>query len=157
MRTIQISDTDAIRFNANLRIAEGECWAWAGTFNAQGVPTFNCHGTTYTAAQVAYTLAHDEPPARGLVIVAACGTPHCLRPDHLTALTRSAHMRAARAKVAVSRGAAHHNAVLTERMVRQIRSLREYGMTLPAMASAFGVSLATISDVVYRRRWQHVE
>ena len=47
------------------------------------------------------------------------------------------------------------NAKLTPEQVKDVRRLRrEYGMTMPALAAQFGVSAATIADILYRRTWK---
>lgn len=47
------------------------------------------------------------------------------------------------------------NTRLTIGQVMYVRRLRrEYGMSMPALAAQFGVSKATIADVVYRRTWK---
>jgi plasmid maintenance system antidote protein VapI len=54
-------------------------------------------------------------------------------------------------------GERHGRALLTEREVLEMRSLRKcYGMTLRDLADWFGVSPATVRDICRGRRWRHV-
>lgn len=56
-----------------------------------------------------------------------------------------------------TRGEDNGRAVLTEGDVREIRREAAQGTTRAVLAERFGVSPATIKDVVARRRWRHVE
>lgn len=55
-----------------------------------------------------------------------------------------------------SRGEARHNAVLTEENVRQIRAIHQ-SMSFEALGRMFGVTGSTVSSIVKRRIWRHVE
>ena len=57
-----------------------------------------------------------------------------------------------------ARGSRHGGAKLTEDVVREIR--RRYAddhQTFDALARTFGVSPQTISLVIHRRTWRHVQ
>jgi hypothetical protein len=56
------------------------------------------------------------------------------------------------------RGAAHHNAKLTEDQVRDIRALYATGQWRQRVLSdTFGVSQASIEAILKRKTWQHVD
>lgn len=56
----------------------------------------------------------------------------------------------------VLRGEAHGQAKLTPEAVVEIRTLREGGMKLVALARMFSVTIPTISSICHRRIWRHV-
>lgn len=53
-------------------------------------------------------------------------------------------------------GERHHQAKLTEDQVHEIRSLRESGMSLKAIAEKFPVSVSTIHLIVSGKNWKHI-
>jgi hypothetical protein len=55
------------------------------------------------------------------------------------------------------RGEDNHNARLTEDQVREIRSRRSSGESLNEIASVFGVTFQTVSEIARRRSWRHVD
>jgi HNH endonuclease len=57
---------------------------------------------------------------------------------------------------ALKRGEAQHSAKLTEETVRMIRKRHHAGETLHSLATEFGVSRPTLSDLVTGRTWKHV-
>lgn len=54
-------------------------------------------------------------------------------------------------------GAGHHNSKLNPDKVREIRRLFAEGSTLTELGDRFGVHKATISGIVRRKEWSHVE
>ena len=56
----------------------------------------------------------------------------------------------------VLRGEKHGMAVLTEEKVRQIREMRQSGMSGGAIARAVDINEHTVWSVIYRHTWKHV-
>lgn len=59
-------------------------------------------------------------------------------------------------KLVVRRGSNSTNSKLTEDGVLSIRSRRDGGESYKSLATEFGVSQATISDLICRRTWTHI-
>ena len=57
----------------------------------------------------------------------------------------------------ILRGVEHGSSVLNPAKVRVIRRCRQVGMTLRAIGGAFGIDRSTVSQVVRRDTWRHVE
>lgn len=58
----------------------------------------------------------------------------------------------------IQRGEAHSQAKLTENQVREIRQrFVAGGVNYPQLAHEYGVNKATISDIVNRRYWKHID
>lgn len=80
----------------------GDCWLWRGSVKNSG------YGMAYigmqdgraiyrTAHRTAYELAHGPIPA-GMLVLHACDTKLCVRPEHLRLGTQSENMRDMAAK-----------------------------------------------------------
>ena len=55
-----------------------------------------------------------------------------------------------------SRGERHYKAILTEDIVRKMRSMRASGMKIRSIAASFGLKEHAASDVIHGRCWKHV-
>jgi transposase len=84
-----------------------------------------------------------------LVVQHLCHTKACVNPWHLLFSTQQANILAA-----VKLGRRNHK--LTPADVQQIREIAAQGMPRKAIASQFGVSLATIKKVISREHWTHI-
>lgn len=54
------------------------------------------------------------------------------------------------------KGEKNSMAILTPKNVREIRRRRKTGESVTSLANAFGVSLASISNISYRKSWKHI-
>jgi hypothetical protein len=54
-------------------------------------------------------------------------------------------------------GSAHHKAVLTEPLVRELRDARLAGASYASLGERFGVSKGLAWQICARRIWRHVE
>ena len=55
-----------------------------------------------------------------------------------------------------ARGERSGRAVLTEQDIRDIRELRDEGMTYMELSTWYSVSSGTISAIIARKTWRHV-
>jgi hypothetical protein len=167
-RPVDIAETLAIarRFCSLVRpSAEGECWEWQGARQKRrnGVlsyGTFNIgRAHRFLAHRLAWIITRGRLP-RG-VVRHACDNVACVRPTHLLEGTQAenlADMRE-RGRAYFNRfrtGAAHPNAKLDEARVREIRVLRDAGLSLAKIGARFGLNAATVHDIVRRRTWREV-
>jgi hypothetical protein len=81
------------------------------------------------------------------------------RVENLELVTAERNRQHAREKGLVKplKGEANPRAKLTEAEVRTIRQLRAEGVTIRELAEQFSVTERTISKIVHRRAWAHVE
>lgn len=56
----------------------------------------------------------------------------------------------------LARGADNWNAKLDDDRVRELRRLRESGMSLPKLAVLFGITVGAVYNVAIRKTWRHV-
>ena len=122
---------------------DGLCWMFPAK-------TVYYRGKVYKPHRLAYQLVWGEVPE---TISHQCKNRWCCNPNHLT----SAPRRYATGKQAPQAGENHHLAILNEAKVRAIRKLAQRGFTHEDIAWVFGVKRSTISAVVGRYNWAHVD
>lgn len=85
------------RFMAKVQKQHGRnaCWLWMGALYKDGYGQVR-HGATSRAHRASFELFVGPIPD-GLVIDHLCGVKHCVRPDHLEAVTQAENVRRAQA------------------------------------------------------------
>lgn len=136
----------------------GECWLWTGAKgDGYGIVWDQRLGRNRHVTRVVYELAHRVNLPDDIGVLHTCDNPPCVRPSHLFTGTQLDNMRDARRKDRVRKGEAIAWASLTEATVREIRTRYAAGERQMALAREYGVGQTSISDVVRRRTWAHVE
>lgn len=105
--------------------------------------------------RVSYALLVGPIPD-GLNVLHTCDNKRCANPRHLYAGTQRDNARDALARGQFPRGERYSRSRLTETQVREIRALRETGVSMSQIAARYGVCRATIWHV-YHRTWRHVD
>ncbi len=127
------------------------CWPYVGkgSRDKQGYVRVSFHGRSYLAHRLAYVLSGGALGEQ--LALHSCDVTCCVAPHHLSAGTAAENNRQrderGRRTPFLPRGAASPSAKLTEREVTAIRRAREQGIKVAVLASIFGVSNATISNV----------
>ncbi len=161
MKEFAIAERDIIRFWSYVdRRKPDDCWLWTGAKTGKGYGHMFFQGRMHNAHRVSWMVINNQS-ADGLLILHSCDNPPCVNPAHLhagTAAENTADM--------MSKGRHHYKALqgsqltqskLSESAVRDIRYLLRHGYTQPELARQHGVSQSTISNVVLRKTWRHVE
>jgi len=169
------------RFWAKVKISGG-CWEWQANRNPFGYGQIRIEGIPRNSHRVSWELAHGPIPPK-MRVLHKCDNPPCVRPDHLFLGTQADNMRDMVAKgrgltaeqqaairpasgdnhysrrnpELVRRGVNHHYAKLDDDKVRAIRNAYVDGVSVPSLAREYVVSEASISNVIKRRTWKHVE
>lgn len=127
------------------------CWLWTRRCcHGHGCVTVN--RKNQYSHRVSWFLAGNTIPD-GHVIRHKCRSRNCVNPDHLETGTY-AENNADKIRDGSSRpGEKHHNVKLTSAQVIEIRARTDKNIDL---AKEFGVSYATISLIIQRRRWKHI-
>lgn len=138
----------------------GECWPWTGGYRGGGYGQFNLPRPEggyqpMTASRAMYLHLHG-PLEPGLVVRHTCDNPPCVNPSHLIAGTRSDNARDMVERERQSRGEDHPKRVLTENMVRELRTRAQAGENISAMAREMGVSISAAMGAVKGRTWKHI-
>jgi hypothetical protein len=154
------------------------CWPWVGrTENGYGLfdrPNGDGTWRSPKSHAVAWLLTHGPVPA-GREVCHDCpggDNPRCVRPSHLYAGTHAENMQDASRKGQLSTGDEHYlrrnpdrriygernaAATLTAEQVRSIRLLAAQGWGAVSLGKQFGVSHSTISVIVHRKSWAHLD
>lgn len=137
-----------------------ECWEWKGTKNNAGYPLFSMKGRMYSAIRILYQIYYKRNIEKGWIISHTCKNNECMNPDHIYATTRSERTQQAyrdRELVPASqKGEKNPNSKLSERDVLDIRKSKEEGITHQELADKYKVTKTTISQIVNRKLWQHL-
>lgn len=131
------------------------CWLWTAHKDPDGYGQFLKDGIAKFAHKVSWLLAGNEIP-EGHVICHApheiCGNRHCVNPAHLRADTKAANNRDMVNDGTSPRGTKNASCKLTENQVRAIRANSE-NKSQRELATEFGVSQKTISNIITHQRW----
>jgi hypothetical protein len=128
------------------------CWTWKGRVDKDGYGEFY----PLMAHRFSWQL-HNGPIPENLCVLHHCDNPPCTNPDHLYIGTPSdnAHDRMIRGR---ERGELHGMAIVNESQVREIR--HRYvteNISQEYLGAEYGLSQTSISQIVLRKCWRHVE
>lgn len=150
-------DSFSQRFWSQVSIpGRSECWVWNGSKSNKGYGTIRYGGRRVGAHRYAYTWKNG--PAGDLFVCHRCDNRSCVNPEHFFLGTNSDNMRDKVSKSRQGKGEGIGASKLTEDLVRQIR--REYsggGVTLRHLGEKHGVHFATVSHIITRKSWNHVQ
>lgn len=116
---------------------ENGCWVW------QKSKSIHYEGKSVSLLSMAYTTLVGPVP-EGHVVSTTCKNPKCVNPEHLYSCKRGEKLAQSTRK-------------LNEDQVREIRKKYAEGSSLSKLGKEFGVKPATISHIINRRVWPHVE
>jgi len=143
------------------------CWLWTGareTTGGYGVltlykPERHRKYPTMKAHRFAYELMRGPIP-KGLLVCHKCDNPICVRWDHLFLGTSADNMkdRDRKGHTAHPKGVLNGGAKLSESIVKQIRKRYAVGsVNQRELGKQFGISQATISVIISRKKWRHIK
>ena len=131
-------------------VPDGECLVWTGNKGRDGYGVMSIGRKQYRAHRVAYAVANGgllpEPEQK---VCHRCDRPECINPEHLflgTARDNTQDMIAKGRKARVI-DAEHHGTKIRHAEREAIRQRKAQGQTLKQIASEYGVSFQTISDI----------
>ena len=145
-----------------------QCWIWTASVMKSGYGRIGIGGSkTITAHRAAWLLIHGPIP-EGKWVLHDCDEKRCVRHLHLG--DRRTNTQEARERKRFShgpshgeatsagapRGTHHKGSILKEEDIPRIRALHRSGRSSTSIGVEFGVSAATISQVVRSKTWRHV-
>lgn len=151
-----LTDADVARFWSAVSLPDAEgCMLWRAGRTAAGYGLVRASGKPVYVHQVSLVLADGQRPEWADEAAHSCRNRHCAAPDHLRWATYQQNNLDKRRDGTDNRGDKHPLAKLTEEQVLEIRRLRPT-TTGAVLADLFGVSQATICDIVKGRAWRHL-
>jgi HNH endonuclease len=156
------------RFFLKVKKTDG-CWLWVGNRGGSGYGVMRIGEKNVLAHRFSYVHANG-PITGGLLVLHRCDNRLCVRPDHLFLGTAKDNTQDALSKGRMSHGDGHYlrknprlalrgsrngNAKMNDRMVREIRRRAKKELQKD-IARDLGISPASVSHVVTRRKWAHV-
>lgn len=135
----------------------GDCWVWTGSIRDDGygqIGRGGGAGGVVLTHRAAWEVTNGPIPA-GLYVCHSCDNRSCIHPEHLFLGTHKDNMRDMFDK-GRNRSGVHPGVILTEEDVLLIRHLEARGVSRPALAVAFGVTVWGIHSAVQGRSWKHV-
>jgi hypothetical protein len=146
----------AERFLDHYQIGKPDaCWPWAGTKDRDGYGVIgDGPGKQYRAHRIAYERIHGTVP-KGQNVLHRCDNPPCCNPSHLFAGSAAENNADKHRKNRHSHGTKHPLAKLTDDDVRAIRGMYPL-LTQTAIARQYGIDQTTVSEIVLRKKWQHI-
>jgi len=138
------------------------CWKWRGAKKPSGYGNVRINGKYLLAHRVAFQLAVGEIPS-GFIVCHICDEPGCCNPNHLmlgTVKSNAADMvlknRQKKPEYA-AKGETNGNSKLTEKEVKEIRKLYEFGvLNQYELAKNYGVTQPAIGCIVRKKTWRHI-
>jgi hypothetical protein len=85
-----------------------------------------------------------------------CDNPACINPEHLFLGTNAENTRDKVLKGRQAKGMSHGNHILNDAIVLDMRRLWRTGWTQTAIASKYGVTIASVNYIVRRIQWAHI-
>lgn len=135
---------------------EDACWNWTGKSAHEfgyGITSESKTGRNLYAHRVMYESVFGPIPG-DLWVLHRCDNSRCCNPRHLFLGTHDDNMADMRAKGRNAPGEKRWNAMLNCEIVGRIRSMKGT-MSHQKIADIFGVSDATIDNVMARKSWRH--
>jgi hypothetical protein len=144
-----------------------ECWPWLGSIRENGYGYTEIDGKKYLAHRVIFVLANPgtiefrgpkQDSKEATFVLHNCDNPICCNPNHLRAGTHKENIGDAvkRNRYPKWEGADHPRCKLTEEEIREVRKLRESGVTGRKVARLFSVSPQTISSIMVGRYYGEI-
>jgi hypothetical protein len=136
-----------------------ECWPWTGALNDHGYGVFNPDGrhSGPTVKAHRFVLGLTGPEFAAALIRHSCDNPPCVNPAHLSTGTHADNAADMVSRQRQARGSRSGMSKLTEDQVAEIRTRVAAGELQRVVAADYGVSRPTISRIVNRKGWLHVE
>lgn len=132
-----------------------ECWPFTASLGSTGYGRLTVDGRLTKAHRIAYELVHGPIPDGGCVLH-ACDNPPCCNPAHLRVGTQAENTADKLERDRQPRGIRHWGAKLNDEKVREMRRLRDEGLTFKAIGRRFRVHHVTARHACLGITWGHV-
>lgn len=124
------------------------CCLWEGYVQPSGYGRFMLNGKAVRSSRFAYAAFRGPIPA-GMCVLHSCDTPACVNPKHLRvgSIAENNAEKEAKGRANHPRGLQHGRLKLTPGVMRTVRRMLASGATQARVASATGISRASVYNV----------
>ncbi len=154
-----ISEEVATKFWSSVDVCgKDECWEWLGGRAEEAYGSFSYDGQTWGAHRIAYFLSYG-PFNERLFVCHHCDWKHCVSPRCLFLGTNRENNLDARAKGLIhpAVGTELPQAKFTDETAKEALRLYQSGkMNMNMIAKKFGVDRGTVSPLINRKTWKHL-
>lgn len=131
------------------------CWEWQGTLDIGGYGIFIMDHKRYQAHKLSY-IVNIGNVNTGLLVLHHCDNRKCVNPEHLWLGTNKDNSDDKVQKKRHSHGETSKSAKLKIFQVLEIRKSLEEGQTITQLALKYKVTVWTIYNIKYKRRWKSI-
>lgn len=135
--------------------SDDECWNWMRKVYGSGYGHLSVNGKhNVKAHRYSWMLHYGEIP-EGMLVCHTCDNRKCVNPKHLFLGTQKDNIadRDRKGRRNKALGERHGNSILTESLVREIRSKAKQGMVQREIAKYIGIDYRLINQIILRRTW----
>lgn len=141
------------------------CWEWRGARNKHGYGITTIRNKQHLSHRIVWLHQHGVMNL-SMKVLHRCDNPPCCNPSHLFLGTQSDNVydmiakgrrRNGISRTSAKKGEENYRAKVKNSDVEKIRELRKMETPLKEIARQFGIHVATVSDIVSRRTWKHIE
>jgi hypothetical protein len=167
-----IRGDDEARWVSKVDTSGGEdaCHHWLGRTNAHGYGCYHLQGKERLAHVVAWERengpvpegkqvdheCHNQAVSLGSCVPGICEHRKCCNPRHMQLRTQQEHSSVTKFPDGHSRGSKNPGSKLTEKEVREIKSLLAAGMSLMFIGTSYGISKSTVSSIKRGKSWSYL-
>lgn len=135
-----------------------DCIEWPFHVDAAGYAELEYLGKGRKGSQVALILSGiPRPEAPRNQALHSCDNPPCVNPRHLRWGTIQENMADRGRRGRTPHGTNQYAAILTDEVVREMRSRRSSGARVKDLAAEFGVTPSTAQAAIVGKTWAHVK
>ena len=149
------------RFEKKYKKCSNGCWIWMGCKIKEKYGQIRTEKNKRMLAHRVSWILYRGKITDNLFVLHKCDNPPCVNPEHLFLGTHQDNMddmiRKSIGKTTRNTGESHGNSFLKENDIRAIRLMRKLGTKQNSIADYFNVTQGTISSIIRRRTWSHIE
>lgn len=133
-----------------------ECWIWPMSTDEKGYGRVRLGTKEYSAHRLSYEV-HNGPIPNGLFVCHKCDNSICVNPHHLFLGTPKDNSADMVKKDRQAKGERINKGKFVEADIIEIRRLAGQGVQSKDIAALFGMDTSTVSEIINRKTWRHIE